>query len=92
MACKYCSSKTKASYFNSFQYKMSLRKVLKDEPCTTSKEELQEIKQKLQCVLKKVPIAQYNKYLGLVNTNMNLNYCKYDMKPIIEFLKEHGCY
>jgi hypothetical protein len=47
---------------------------------------------RLQCLQSKVKIATYNKYLGVVNSLINLqDYCRYDLTPIIAVLDENGC-
>lgn len=60
--------------------------------CTKTLGDIQEISNKLPCLKSKINIKQYNSFVGIIQSMLNLqDYCKYDTDQITQMLTLHGC-
>lgn len=63
-----------------------------DPNCTFSQMDAYNTQLRLKCLENKVKKSVYNKYLGVVNSLINLqDYCRYDLQQIITVLEQNGC-
>lgn len=89
MACVSCQQKRKnieKAYFKAIStYKSTV-------PCNLTEEDICAIKERLMCLKTKIKGKDFNKYLGFVNSLINLeDYCRYDLSMIEEIIDELGC-
>lgn len=92
MACN-CLKKSPASKKSLDQiYLQKFNEPTYKEPCNMKETDIMAFKERLKCLKKKVPLHQHNRYLGIINSMLNLkNYCKYNTKQLKELLDECQC-
>lgn len=78
MACKTCLQKKKLQKSNN--------------NCESSYDDISSLIFRLSCAENKIQPYLYNKYLGILQSMINMyNYCLYSTEEIINTLNEHNC-
>lgn len=90
MACSSCNSKR----INPRQVDNIFYEVIhQGQPgCTRSKEEVDALVSRLNCVKGKIHYKNFNKFMGFLISMQNFKqYCRYRLEPMIEMLDSYGC-
>jgi hypothetical protein len=63
-----------------------------DPNCGKTELDIRSVQFRMVCLKSKIPVYDYNKYMGILNTLINLrDYCRYDIEPLILLLNEKSC-
>lgn len=86
MACNSCKQKNASEVF----FQMAAPKFFGN--CDVTKEQIEVVETRLVCLRDKINYVDFNRSLGIVKSLLNTqNYCKYNLKPLLDLLDEYDC-